>query len=624
MYKYNDNLFTKKEIENIEEDILLHIEDIKKYDFQEIDKIDCFIENVSYIQLGKKIFFELLSYTKYRKKEYLLSYYYGKECFLLNKNSVGIVYAILSLLNLRLYEKAEFLYENNKEKIIEIINSNKVDINDFIDILIYFKIPMVLIDDFNIIENIKDLKLKYIYILIGIILERKKSIKNNDDFKNYIEDVLDILKQLDLYQIHNIYKMKLENDEDYTYMLPCDNINHHIGKALIDIIDFESKSYYMPKSVCRYDFCDEHIEIISYKSKSMVSMHIIKIDEDIIVIDCGCKVLSKDKSKIDVVDFFIRNNLDINSIKCLIITHAHLDHYGSMDVITPYTNKIFMTKDTYEIINIINKDYITDSNKIILKKENDSFNIGKINIEFFPSNHIKGSIGIFIEFNGKKLLHTSDFSFNKNITSTYINEDFFKKYKDINYLIMESTYGNKNIEIPFEYKKKLITYFIDLSIKNNIKVLLPSSAIGKAQETHNLIRNSTIKGDILVDGIAKNISIYYNLLDKSDDIEYSLYEKYCKNNIIIASGGSLNDGSISEKYYDLSLKDNKMVTVIISGFLDKETYENKIKPFDTIKINFINISIPFHANYLELNKVIDIIKPKNLIFVHGEGIKKWC
>ena len=49
--------------------------------------------------------------------------------------------------------------------------------------------------------------------------------------------------------------------------------------------------------------------------------------------------------------------------------------------------------------------------------------------------------------------------------------------------------------------------------------------------------------------------------------------------------------------------------------------ENKIKPHDTININFIDISLSSHAQYQELIKTVNTIKPKNLITVHGNGIK---
>lgn len=149
MYKCKENIIKELKIEKIEDDIVNKLISFV-YEDENIDKLketDYFIENILYIQAGKKSLLEILSYTKYNLKEYLVSFYYGIESFSYNQNSVGIMYSLLSLMQLRLYEQAEYIFEKSKEQIIDIINSNKFEINEFIDILIYFNIPITCIDD---------------------------------------------------------------------------------------------------------------------------------------------------------------------------------------------------------------------------------------------------------------------------------------------------------------------------------------------------------------------------------------------------------------------------------------------------------------------------------------------
>ena len=149
MYKYKDILIDKHKAENIEKDILDTIDNIKYNSTDNLKDIDYFLENISYIQKGKKDVLEVLANTKYNLKEYLVSYQYELESFSYNCNSVGIIYSILSLLNLKLYEQAELMFIIYKDKIIEIINSNKSNIDDIINILIYFKLPINYIDDIS-------------------------------------------------------------------------------------------------------------------------------------------------------------------------------------------------------------------------------------------------------------------------------------------------------------------------------------------------------------------------------------------------------------------------------------------------------------------------------------------
>lgn len=648
MYKYKENIIKDLNSEKIEDDIinkLISFIDEGK-NIEELKEIDYFIENILYIQGGKKNLLEILSYTKYNLNEYLVSFYYGIESFSYNRNSIGIMYSLLSLMQLKLYEQAEYIFENNKEQIIDIINSNKFEINEFIDILIYFNIPIICIDDIGSkLELLIDTQKKYIYILTNIMNDKKnKLIKNledikyktnnqiTEDYKEFVLEGANILRQLGLYSIEEIYNLMLYSYNEgvnYTDMLPCDNLAHHIGKKLLDLIQIpkEDKSYF-PETINNYGFEDDFIKLISYQSKSLVSMHILKIKDEYIIIDCGAEIVNGIINKIDVLQLFKEHNINTDKIKALIISHAHLDHYGSIDLIQPYVKQIYMTKDTYNIINIITKDELLDDSKIILKKDDDEFFIDNFKIKFLSNNHIKGSVAIFVERDNNKILYTGDFSFNRQSTTKYIDEKDFYQFENIDYLITETTYGNKEIEIPYIYKKKLFNYFINLSIKNNIKVLIPAFAIGRAQECYELIKNSTTKANILVDGLAIKINEYYDYVDKNLNIdntkcnqENDIYNKYQSYDIIIASGGALNEGSASEKYYNLALKDKNMVTLLKCGYMDKNIYETKIKPYDSMHINLIDISLSAHASYEDLVSLVTTVKPKNLIQVHGNGIR---
>lgn len=647
MYKYKDILIDKHKAEKIEKDILDTIGNIKYNSTDNLKDMDYFLENISYIQKGKKDILEVLANTKYNLKEYLVSYQYGLESFSYNCNSVGIIYSILSLLNLKLYEQAELMFIKYKDKIIEIINSNKSSIDDIINILIYFKLPINYIDDISYkLENLKDKRKKYIYILVNLIEDIKvkilKNLKKQNidldnisifDYKEYIDDIINIFRELKLYELEQLYLMKLNNNfEDINIynMIPCDNLEEYICKVLLDIIDIKNSVInYTPNTISKYNYEDDFIKIISYQQNELVSMHILKINEDYIIIDCGASILNCQLKKIDIENFFKENSIDIKKVKCAIITHAHLDHYGSVDLLQNYVDKIYMTKDTFNIINLVSKECILNYNKVKIIKDNEKFSIGNAYIEIFPANHIKGSIGVCIEYKDKKIIYTGDFSFNKQATTRYIDENYFKKYKNTDYLIMESTNGNQDIDLPYVYKKKLFNYFVNLCIKNNIKIIIPAFAIGVAQECYDIINKSTVKANVLVDGLALKVNKYYNKVEKrfniNDDLNYNIKknidEKYNYGDVIIPTGGVVNDESIFQKYYKLAIQDKRMVTVLKCGHIDKNTIENKIKPHDAININFIDISLSSHAQYQDLIKTINTIKPKNLVTVHGNGIK---
>lgn len=646
MYVYKDTIVKKSYAENIEKEIIYTIENFKYDDIKNIKEIDYFIENISYIQRGKKDFLEILAYTKYKLGEYLLSFQYGLESYSFNKNSLGIIYSILSLLHLNLYEQAEYMFKENEERIMDIINSNKCDIDDFIDLLIYFRISLNPSDDLNYkIDNIKDKRKKYLYILVNFIEEIKDNIYKEIEksnglevekflkiYKNHLYDTINILKELKLEELIILYKSKIDNfnNKEIYSEVSCDNLPKYICKSLLDIIDLQKPNYnHIPNRINKYEFKDDFIEIYSYRGKSSVSMHILKIKNEYLIIDCGAEIINSEIKKINIGKFLNENNIPRNKIKSLIISHAHLDHYGSLDILQPYVNEIYMAKDTYNIIDIVSTGYSVDCNKLKIKKDNEQFMINDLKVTFFPSNHIKGSVGVYIEYEGKKIIYTGDFSFNRQSTTRYIDEKSFIKFEDADYLIMETTYGNKRTTLPYRYSKKLFNYFTNLSVKNKKKVLIPSATIGITQEYYDLIKNSTTKANILIDGLAVKVNKYYNKVDKKNninkEIDYKKYksicEKYYENDVIIVSGGILKDKSISENYYNLVLEDNDIVTILNCGCMDKDIIKKKLKPYDTIKVNLIEISLSSHAQYEDLIKIVNTIKPKNLIMVHGNGIK---
>ncbi|MPM36100.1 Ribonuclease J [bioreactor metagenome] len=566
------------------------------------------------------------------------------QSFNFNQNSTGIIYATLSLLNLGLYSQAHFTFLNNKEKIIDIINSNKSQPDDIINILIYFGVDITLIDDIQSnIENLKDKRKKYLYILINLIRDRKKEIfkdlendiqeKKLKSYINEMSDIPNILLELNLPTLSDLCSLILEFKEDeidFYKMLPCDNLETYIGKSLLEAIDVKrNEIIYIPKTISKYDFKDNDVEIISYKSKALVSMHLLRIKDEYLIIDCGAHINNLKLETINIENFISENKIPRKKIKSIIISHAHLDHYGSLNTIQEYVDEIYMTKDTYNIINIVAKSINIDESKVKIKKDYDEFKIGNLNIKFFPTNHIKGSVGICVEYNNKKIVYTGDFSFNRQCTTQYIDQGNFYEFKNADYLIMETTCGYKNIDLPYIYNKKLFTYFVDLSIKNNKKVIVPSFSVGIAQEYYELINNSTIKANVIVDGSAIKVNEYYNKRKNNviannqlnHNKRKNIDEKYYENDIIIVSSGLINDISLAEKYFDLALNDKNMVTILKCKTIGKNLLERKLNAYDAISINLIDISLSSHANYEDLLKTINMIKPKNLIMVHGKGIK---
>ena len=100
-----------------------------------------------------------------------------------------------------------------------------------------------------------------------------------------------------------------------------------------------------------------------------------------------------------------------------------------------------------------------------------------------------------------------------------------------------------------------------------------------------------------MDGLATRVNECYYKDISNKGLSYekkkSIYNKYYENDVIIATGGVLSKGSTSYDYYDIAVNDNKIVTIIKNGYMDKDTMYEKLKIYDSIKINVLDISLWF-------------------------------
>ncbi len=140
----------------------------------------------------------------------------------------------------------------------------------------------------------------------------------------------------------------------------------------------------------------------------------IQYGDEIIIIDCGLGFPENDQYGIDYlipnIDFLKRN---ISKIKGLIITHAHYDHIGALNLILPKLKfpKVYAPPFASEVIKKkLEEDNLLDKTTIEIYKEEDVFNFGKLSTTFFRVNHsTPDAFGVIIKTPLGSVIHTGDF-----------------------------------------------------------------------------------------------------------------------------------------------------------------------------------------------------------------------
>ncbi len=223
---------------------------------------------------------------------------------------------------------------------------------------------------------------------------------------------------------------------------------------------------------------------------------LLEADGKKILIDCGLVQGVKLADDVNWEPF----PYDPKEIDYLFITHAHVDHIGRIPKLIHegFDGKIYSTHPTKSLVPPMLEDTMTILNKndhIDVEEIYSAENIRKalslwngldyhqkleitpnLSLTLFDAGHILGSAMNLFTFNGKKILFTGDLG---NSPSPLLPDT--EKMMDIDYLIMESVYGDRNHESRNE-RRKFLEQVIEDNHKRGGTLLIPTFSLERSQE----------------------------------------------------------------------------------------------------------------------------------------------
>lgn len=347
----------------------------------------------------------------------------------------------------------------------------------------------------------------------------------------------------------------------------------------------------------------------------------------------------------------VETNLD-----AVVISHAHLDHSGALPDLFVNSNILsYMTAPTLELSKILWFDTLKIAG---LESQDISFTKNEVedaarftfpvdykrvlqitkgcSMQFFDAGHILGSAMPKLSMGGKDLLYTGDFK----VEETRMFKGADLNVGNVDYLVIESTYGDRN-HPPRKECEKMFVEEVQETLDNNGWVLVPAFAVGRSQEIVDVLHEHKINAPIFLDGMGqkvarttlrfpqflKNPRSMKKALDNTNWIRNNADRKRAlqEPGVIVTTAGMLQGGPALN--YLKKLYKGEKNNVFLTGFQVEETPGRILMETKRINIDGKNYEVKgkvekfdfsAHASQQEMMKAMAKWQPEKVLLVHGD------
>lgn len=373
------------------------------------------------------------------------------------------------------------------------------------------------------------------------------------------------------------------------------------------------------------------------------NMYVVQYANDIVVVDCGLKFPEEDMLGIDIVipDItYLTENRD--KVRGIIITHGHEDHIGGLPYVLRHLNvPVYGTKLTLGLIETKLKEAnLLGETKRIMITSDSELKLGTITATFFKTNHsIPDSVGVCLETPEGNVVHTGDFKFDQ----TPVNDQYADLHsmaaigkKGVLALLSDST----NAERPgYTGSEKSVGVQIEevfRKAKQRVIIATFASNIHRIQQVVDAAeatrRKLTVIGRSMVNVVSIASELGYLRIPDGMMIEPEEVNKLAADRVVILSTGSQGEPMSAltrmarSTHRKVDILPGDTVIIAATPIPGNERYVGRtVDELMRIGAHVIygpgsitGVHVSGHGSQEELKLMLNIMKPKYFIPIHGE------
>lgn len=371
------------------------------------------------------------------------------------------------------------------------------------------------------------------------------------------------------------------------------------------------------------------------------NMTAFEYEDEIILVDAGIMFPENDMWGIDAIIPDYNYLMDKKEkVKAMLLTHGHEDHVGALphflnDIQVP----VYATPLTAGLIDVkLRQAKLVEHTRIHIFEAGDEFRIGPFNIEAFHVTHsIPDCVGFGIDTPAGLVVHTGDYKFDHTPTQGE-PPDFAKlaefSRRNVLCLLADSTNADRPGWTPSE--QVVAAAFDDLFPKAKGRIIIATfaSLISRIQQAVDMSvkygRKLAITGRSMRDNTKMAQRLGY--LNIPDDliIDVEQANKLPANQVAIMATGTQGEpsavmGQLARgRHRRFSIQEGD--TVVFSAYAIPGNEEmiyriiNQLfrRGAHVMYEKIANVHVSGHASQEEMKLMINLLRPKYLIPVHGE------